>query len=496
MGLDDLIDAGDNSLEIVPPQIDVEDSGVESPDEWDFDDNEWKDKTVNENDDVAEVDENAKSTSDNVAGLDESDIENVEINTEGEKHINDVETLEKATENIDISENSERLENLDGSENPENSEEQEEHNEYDFRKVNWESESLDFLKNEVYKGEDAKDKIKDIDDAIKGIRNLTKENIKEATNIALNNKHGEYYTDHNEGHIEQVTYKSIEAGKAFADMAADGGFDYGDVANNDKLVKFGSDIDYKVLAGAAMSHDTGMSDHGYNVYMEKGIPKRNEDGSISIEEQTEIDRESKFVNVRSSHTLNSAINILKRRDEYMKLGYNDEQIDNMAVLAFAHSKSNSGVRDLTSKENWNTCFDVLDAAIGQYNADNKDNVIKFDRLKTSSDDNLSRLALSTLALRVGDVSRDSGDDAVAQSGEQVHVNKSLIDNTADTWENEVKNDKCVTANGKDMTIGDSKEEKEEAEISRKCHVGEQNIIHNKTYYNKEKHQLVDRKSVV
>lgn len=366
-----------------------------------------------------------------------------------------------------------------------------EYNDYDFRKVDWNKETLDYLKNEVYDGQDKNAEIKDIDDAIKGIRDLTKENIKEATNIALNNKHGEYYTDHNEGHIEQVTYKSIEAGKAFADMAADGGFDYGDVANNDKLVKFGSDIDYKVLAGAAMSHDTGMSDHGYNVYMNKGEPKRDADGKIEIKLQDNIDRKE-FDNVRSSHTLNSAINILKRRDEYTKLGYSDEQIDNMAVLAFAHSKSNSGLQNLINKDNWKTCFDVLDAAIGKYNEDNADAAtIKFDRSKAFSDDNLSKLALSTLALRVGDVSRDSGDGALSQSGEIININKERIKKDAKNFKDEVSDDNSVMIKTADGKIKSMKNDDEDSYIkSRQCHTGEQNIIHNKTYYDKNTHQLV------
>lgn len=74
-----------------------------------------------------------------------------------------------------------------------------------------------------------------------------------------------------------------------------------------------------------------------------------------------------------------------------------------------------------------------------YNLDHEDAPIRFDRTPfEQSDALLSSIVSGTLGLRVGDVSRDSWEDARAQSGEDIHVDRSTIDDYADNVEDELK----------------------------------------------------------
>ncbi len=161
------------------------------------------------------------------------------------------------------------------------------------------------------------------------------------------------------------------------------------------------------------------------------------------------------------------------RDEFKELDYSDEDIDKMALACMVHSKSNSGVHDLNSIADWSAGFDRMDSLVAAWNADHKDNQISFDRTPfENSTEKLGILASETLALRVGDVSRDSGPEAEAQSGEAVHVDRDSINDMGGTIEKEVQD--------ADITIGDKNEDVPSVK-SRQVHVGEQNITENHTY---------------
>ena len=80
--------------------------------------------------------------------------------------------------------------------------------------------------------------------------------------------------------------------------------------------------------------------------------------------------------------------------------------------------------------------------------------------------------METLALRIGDVSRDSESGAEAHSGEKVYVNRITIDNHAGSVEGELKK--------ADITIGENGNSIDN-EKSRQVHVGEQNISDNHSF---------------
>ena len=68
---------------------------------------------------------------------------------------------------------------------------------------------------------------------------------------------------------------------------------------------------------------------------------------------------------RSNHTLNSALAILENSEYFSDvLGVNPNII---ALSVFAHSKSNSGVKNLTLTNNWELAIDVLNESYDLYN---------------------------------------------------------------------------------------------------------------------------------
>jgi hypothetical protein len=144
----------------------------------------------------------------------------------------------------------------------------------------------------------------------------------------------------------------------------------------------------------------------------------------------------------------------------------------MAAECMAHSKSNSGIKNLNSKSNWSDCFDRIDAVVKKYNEDHPESPIVFERKQLElNDEKLGQLATSTLALRVGDVSRDSGPMARSQSGEVIYIDRESINDNGGTIREELK-----TA---DITRGDKRKEVI-SEKSRQVHAGEQNIVENHT----------------
>lgn len=311
------------------------------------------------------------------------------------------------------------------------------------------------------------------------IRNITAphfDRAKEITHVAtketadgiVKDDMGANFTDHNENHVEQVKEKTAEVLDASVAAIKEGKLEKADATGD---VHFSDAVDYKVTEAAALSHDTGMSDDGYSFTCENKTPVKSDKGTFIIEKQNP----ENFMSVRDNHSANSALNVLANREQYKAIGFTDTQVDEIAVLTYAHSKSNSGVDNLNDSGSWTECFDRIDALVDQYNKDNPDNEIdKIDRTQfegEQSKERLGALATETLSLRVGDVSRDSGADALSQSGESVHVEKNTINENSYSYQEEVKN--AVVMRG-DEVIADEK--------AKQVHIGEQNIINNQTEF--------------
>lgn len=291
-------------------------------------------------------------------------------------------------------------------------------------------------------------------------REITQEATKtNPDGLVVKDDKGSNFTDHNEKHVEQVKDKTTEALDASAEAAKAGKLE-SENANGD--IHFNDNVDRKVTQAAALAHDTGMSNDGYSL-------SKNENGKYVVEKQNPRD----FDSVRSNHSANSALNVLKNRDKYKDAGFSDKQVDEMAMLTYSHSKSNSGVRNLNDSKCWKDGFDRMDALVGKYNEDHPDKPISFNRERFEGDaDSMGSLATESLALRVGDVSRDSGPDAPSQSGERVHVDKNTVDSKATNFNDEIKN--AVVTRGDELITN---------EKAKQVHVGEQNITGNTTEFN-------------
>ncbi len=294
------------------------------------------------------------------------------------------------------------------------------------------------------------------------IREINKPYYDEARVVAKDSPDdGRYFTDHGENHTERVTSDSLGIADGISDCINRGGFKG---ENTGDRVALSPNYDKKTLGGSALSHDTGMGG-GYTVTEHNG----------KYDVQTTDDD---FGKIRDNHSLNSAINILKDRDKYRDLGYTDTQIDKMAATTLAHSGSNSGVKDLNSKEDWNKCFDKIDAVVDYHNENNPDNPIqKFNREAFEKDDDLlGSLATETLALRIADQgSRVYEENPITQSGEKVYVDKSSIDSNAGTIGGEIKNANVMIGDDGDKIPNDASPK---AFIG---HIGESNIAENNFY---------------
>ncbi len=294
----------------------------------------------------------------------------------------------------------------------------------------------------------------------------------------MGNQTGRYYTDHKSGHAKMVAEKSIEVGDTIRQAVKKGvlGKD-----SSEGHVPFSADVDRRILIGSGLSHDIGMCGDGYMLIELKG-----DDGKILKDENgnklyemtddglyaMQIIDKTVFGDVRSSHSMNSALIMMINRDAYKAVGYSDEEIDRMAIECMAHSKSNSGVGNLNSVESWKDCFLRLDSLVAAYNADHADAPIRFDHAPFENDiQKLGVIASETLSLRVGDVSRDSWPEAEAQSGEPVYVDRATFDDHGGTIPDEVEN--AV------VTIGEN-HDPVESEKDKQVHAGEQNITDNHT----------------
>ncbi|MBQ8307143.1 MAG: hypothetical protein IJX90_13110 [Blautia sp.] len=312
------------------------------------------------------------------------------------------------------------------------------------------------------------------------VREITWPYYETSREVAINSPElGRLFTDHKTAHALLTTAKTLEAVQVLKEAV-----EKGSLPGTAKQghVAFGTSIDMAVVEGAALSHDTGMSGSGYaltEAVDEAGNTVKDENGSTVYEYlenglyALHHEDNSQFTELRSNHSFNSALIVLINRERYKAAGYSDEQVDHMAILCMAHSKSTSGVRDLNSREDWLLCFDRMDSLVYAYNQDHPDAPISFERTPFEQDEDLlAAVVTESLAIRVGDVSRDSHPDAEAQSGELVHIDRSTIDDHGGSIEAEIE---PMTA-----VIGEEGDELLHLK-DRQVHAGEQNITMNRMY---------------
>ena len=132
----------------------------------------------------------------------------------------------------------------------------------------------------------------------------------------------------------------------------------------------------------------------------------------------------------------------------------------VALDCMGHSKSCSGVRDLTSHEQWTNCFNRIDEAVELYNQKYPAAQIYFDKsiwttgetYKKPSEKNskqlvdvykfnretLARSASTIAALRLGDANREAARFPYTQGGEAIWVDFDSYISPAKNWQEEIK----------------------------------------------------------
>ena len=258
-------------------------------------------------------------------------------------------------------------------------------------------------------------------------KNLSAKYYANAKVVAKNFVELRTYSDHGTHHAELVAKKSLEAADAL------------DAAN------FGnpwySSIDRRELEVAALMHDTGMDGGRFKTYT---------DGNA----------------LRKDHSLNSAIHVLENRAEIAAMGVN---VDAVALACMGHSKSCSGVRDLTSWEQWTDCFNRIDEAVELYNQKFPDAKIFFDKTTWTNGstfqsgskkiyvfnrENLARSAALIAALRLGDANREAAQFPFTQTGDTIEVDFDSYVTPAKDWRAEISKAKIfiVDDSGKKTSL--------------------------------------------
>ena len=243
------------------------------------------------------------------------------------------------------------------------------------------------------------------------VKNLSAKYYANAKEIAKQYVELRTYSDHGTHHAALVATKSLEAADAI------------DAANFGNV--WYSSIDRRELEVAAFMHDTGMDGGAFKTYT---------DGNA----------------LRKDHSLNSAIHVLENRAAIAAMGVN---VDAVALDCMGHSKSCSGVRDLTSHEQWTDCFNRIDEAVALYNQKFPAAQIYFDKSTWTNGDTyknkkgvevykfnretLARSAAVIAALRIGDANREAAQFPYTQTGETIEVDFDSYVTPAKDWHAEI-----------------------------------------------------------
>ena len=179
------------------------------------------------------------------------------------------------------------------------------------------------------------------------------------------------FCDHTEAHTLQVAFLTMQSALQINEM----------VKNDESSASYYAILDeqrLRELFVTGIMHDLGMGNLEDGTYISMILGENGQIGfetkplSEFIEILEQLEEEAKKNGnvgpiskgkigdiVRSLHTLNSALDILEMRDELERAGLNP---DRMALIAFSHSKSNSGIANLTSVADFSLGVRMIEAA--------------------------------------------------------------------------------------------------------------------------------------
>ena len=206
----------------------------------------------------------------------------------------------------------------------------------------------------------------------------------------------ESYKEHNDiqnGHIEKVRVKSVEAADVLKTH----------FNQNDYNGLYSPNIDKRTVEVMSIYHDTGMDGNikaedyaaEREAYIsneqirakyifdtvsekEKAAIELGEPFNRDVEEvkaNDKFEREGFENHFRTNHSLESAIHVLRDRESISKL---DVSVDEVALGCLVHSKSNSGLRNIASEDDWRVAIGRLQDRVNEYNQNYPDEQIHFD----------------------------------------------------------------------------------------------------------------------
>lgn len=200
---------------------------------------------------------------------------------------------------------------------------------------------------------------------------ITMEQLNKSINILKNDSIKKYYQDATKLELQY-------GGKIFETYRSHGVVHIIDVLTEtidslQSLKKLGININDEQMDTAmlaAIMHDTGMSG---------GKQLRLSDNELQGLSEIQITDAQKVGDVvRESHSFNSACITLENYQLLLEQGYSRTQIAEAALLAFAHSKSNSGLNPLTSEVGWSFAIQALETYCKKYLKDPETGIVNYD----------------------------------------------------------------------------------------------------------------------
>ncbi|WP_298882639.1 hypothetical protein [uncultured Phascolarctobacterium sp.] len=268
----------------------------------------------------------------------------------------------------------------------------------------------------------------------------------EAVWSKLGIKELESYKEHNDienGHIEKVRLKSLEAADTLE----------AHFSQNDYDGLYSPNIDRRTVEVMSIYHDTGMDGNikaeDYEAereayisneqirekYVSDAVSKKEKEAAKTGEPFDRAAAEAKanekfekegFENhFRPNHSLESAIHALRDRESISNLSVNADEV---ALGCLVHSKSNSGLRNIASEDDWRTAVGRLQERVNEYNESHPDEQIHFDSSFLVNEDGsfnqekLAEMRSEAIVLRIGDANGHDTNSRTSQTGKSIEFN--------------------------------------------------------------------------
>lgn len=276
----------------------------------------------------------------------------------------------------------------------------------------------------------------------------------------------ESYKEHNDienGHIEKVRIKSLEAADALETH----------FSQNDYDGLYSANIDRRTVEVMSIYHDTGMdgniqaenyeaerqaylSDESIREnYVNAAVTKKEKEAmeagkpfdraAEEIKANEKFEKEGFENHFRPNHSIESAIHALRDRESISDLNVNSNEV---ALGCLVHSKSNSGLRSIASEDDWRTAVGRLQDKVDEFNKSHPDEQIYFDSSFLVNEDGsfnqekLAEMRSEAIVLRIGDANGHDTNSRTSQTGKSIEFSleeKTVKDELPSDFESKFEN---------------------------------------------------------